>query len=94
MTGLGGEEMLHRSHLSSVYLCKHNKSAELIIAQPDGTSCDADLIRRSVEQDGKRLMQTCRFKLLSADFILLNRTLNIPNKTDACDVHGPEETQR
>lgn len=45
-------EMLHLSHLSSVYLCKHNKSAELIIAQPDGTSCDADLIRRSVEQDG------------------------------------------
>lgn len=53
MTGLlEKKEMLHLSHLSSVYLCKHNKSAELIIAQPDGTSCDADLIRRSVEQDG------------------------------------------
>lgn len=49
---VGKKEMLHLSHLSSVYLCKHNKSAELIIAQPDGTSCDADLIRRSVEQDG------------------------------------------
>lgn len=50
------KEVLHLSHLSSVYLCKHNKSAELIIAQPDGTSCDAELIRRSVGQDGKRLM--------------------------------------
>lgn len=86
--------MLHLSHLSSVYLCKHNKSAEPIIAQPDGTSCDADVIRRSVEQDGKRLTYTYRFKLLSADFILLNHMLNIPNKTDACDFHGPEKTQR
>lgn len=51
----GGKGMLHLSHLSSVYLCKRDKSAELIIAQPDGTSCDAELIRRSVDQDGTRL---------------------------------------
>lgn len=53
--GGGGLGTLHLSHLSSVYLCKHNKSAELIFAQPNGTSCDADLIRRSADQDGKRL---------------------------------------
>lgn len=54
-TGERKKETLHLSHLSSVYLCKHNKSAELIIAQPDGTSCDADLMRWSVEQDGESL---------------------------------------
>lgn len=68
--------MLHLSHLSSVYLCKRNKSAELIIAQPDGTSCDAELIRRSVDQDGTRLTQTRRLQLFSADFIWQQRVLN------------------
>lgn len=69
MTGLGKKETLHLSHLSSVYLCKHNKSAELIITQPDGTSCDADLIKGLPNRMGR---DSCRSAGLNCKVLTLS----------------------